>query len=63
MLKVFVVVGQAPYQRKLINISLLTFEELNWVNTYHSQCRDILAPYLDESEKLWLNKATEPITA
>uniref|UniRef100_A0A0A0KKA4 Xaa-Pro aminopeptidase n=1 Tax=Cucumis sativus TaxID=3659 RepID=A0A0A0KKA4_CUCSA len=53
----------APYQRKLINISLLTFEELNWVNTYHSQCRDILAPYLDESEKLWLNKATEPITA
>ncbi|TYK12643.1 putative Xaa-Pro aminopeptidase P [Cucumis melo var. makuwa] len=53
----------APYQRKLINTSLLTFEELNWVNTYHSQCRDILAPYLDESEKLWLNKATEPITA
>lgn len=53
----------APYQRKLINTSLLTSEELDWVNTYHSECRDILAPYLDESEKVWLNKATEPITA
>ncbi|XP_023003082.1 probable Xaa-Pro aminopeptidase P [Cucurbita maxima] len=53
----------APYQKKLIHTSLLTAEELDWVNTYHSKCRDILAPYLDESEKAWLEKATEPITA
>ncbi|XP_022978435.1 probable Xaa-Pro aminopeptidase P isoform X1 [Cucurbita maxima] len=53
----------APYQRKLINTSLLTSEELDWLNSYHSKCRDILAPYLDESEKAWLNKATEPIPA
>ncbi|XP_065874563.1 aminopeptidase P1 [Euphorbia lathyris] len=53
----------APYQNKLIDVSLLVPEEINWLNTYHSTCRDILAPYLDESEKAWLKKATEPVSA
>ncbi|KAL6222456.1 hypothetical protein ACLB2K_005848 [Fragaria x ananassa] len=52
----------APYQRKLIDASLLTPEELEWLNTYHSKCRSILDSYLDESEKAWLKKATEPIS-
>ncbi|XP_037491086.1 aminopeptidase P1 isoform X2 [Jatropha curcas] len=51
----------APYQSKLIDVSLLVPDEIDWLNTYHSRCRDILAPYLDESEKAWLKKATEPI--
>ncbi|KAL5754718.1 hypothetical protein ACOSP7_022938 [Xanthoceras sorbifolium] len=53
----------APYQTKLINLSLLVPEEIDWLNTYHSKCRDILAPYLDESQLAWLKKATEPISA
>ncbi|QCD90997.1 aminopeptidase P1 [Vigna unguiculata] len=53
----------APYQSKLIDLKLLSPEEINWVNSYHSTCRDILAPYLDEVEKGWLKKATEPIGA
>lgn len=53
----------APYQKKLINLSLLTPEEIDWVNTYHSNCREILASYLDDSETAWLKKATEPISA
>ncbi|WCJ30965.1 aminopeptidase P1 [Euphorbia peplus] len=53
----------APYQNKLIDVSLLVPEEINWLNTYHSRCRDILGPYLDESEKAWLKKATEPVSA
>ncbi|XP_062155459.1 aminopeptidase P1 isoform X2 [Alnus glutinosa] len=52
----------APYQRKLIDLSLLTPEEIDWLNSYNLKCRDILAPYLTESEKAWLNKATEPIS-
>ncbi|XP_058777887.1 aminopeptidase P1 [Vicia villosa] len=51
----------APYQTKLIDLSLLIPEEINWLNSYHSKCRDILAPYLDEAENAWLKKATEPI--
>uniref|UniRef100_A0A2P2K073 Peptidase M24 C-terminal domain-containing protein n=1 Tax=Rhizophora mucronata TaxID=61149 RepID=A0A2P2K073_RHIMU len=53
----------APYQTKLIDLSLLGPDEIGWLNTYHSKCRDILAPYLDDTEMAWLNKATEPIGA
>ncbi|XP_060675011.1 aminopeptidase P1 isoform X1 [Ziziphus jujuba] len=31
----------APYQTKLIDLSLLTPEELGWLNAYHTKCRDI----------------------
>ena len=54
-------VMQAPYQAKLIDTKLLTPVEIEWVNTYHSDCRRILEPYLNEQEKEWLRKATEPI--
>ncbi|XP_057959213.1 aminopeptidase P1 [Malania oleifera] len=53
----------APYQKKLIDFSLLMQEEIDWLNTYHSKCRKILAPYLNESEMAWLEKATEPVRA
>lgn len=53
----------APYQTKLIDVSLLVPEEINWLNNYHSKCREILAPFLNESEMTWLKKATEPISA
>ncbi|KAL8266128.1 hypothetical protein R6Q59_003472 [Mikania micrantha] len=53
----------APYQTKLIDVSLLLPEEIKWINSYHAKCRDILAPYLSESDKTWLNQATEPIAA
>ncbi|GLT39081.1 hypothetical protein SLA2020_132890 [Shorea laevis] len=52
-----------PYQKKLIDFSLLTPEEIEWLNTYHSKCRAILAPFVDEREKAWLKKATEPVNA
>ncbi|KAF3790670.1 putative Xaa-Pro aminopeptidase P [Nymphaea thermarum] len=52
-----------PYQKKLMELSMLTPEEIEWVNSYHSKCREILAPYLDESEKTWLRKSTEPLIA
>ncbi|KAJ8451812.1 hypothetical protein Cgig2_007295 [Carnegiea gigantea] len=51
----------APYQRKLIDLNLLTPEEVKWVNSYHSKCCELLAPYMDESEMAWLKKATEAI--
>ncbi|MBA0779567.1 hypothetical protein Gotri_003813, partial [Gossypium trilobum] len=53
----------APYQIKLIDLSLLTPEEIEWLNTYHSKCREILAPSMDKNELGWLKKATEPVSA
>ncbi|KAF6166596.1 hypothetical protein GIB67_005458 [Kingdonia uniflora] len=52
----------APYQKKLMDLSQLIPEEIEWLNTYHSKCQEILAPYLDESEMVWLKKATEPVS-
>ncbi|XP_028079452.1 aminopeptidase P1-like [Camellia sinensis] len=53
----------APYQQKLIDLSLLMPEEVDWLNTYHSKCRDVSASYTNESDMAWLKKATEPICA
>ncbi|KAE8703805.1 putative Minor allergen Alt a [Hibiscus syriacus] len=53
----------APYQIKLIDLSLMAPEEIQWLNTYHSKCREILAPYMDKNEMEWLKKATETVTA
>ncbi|PHT54661.1 hypothetical protein CQW23_03147 [Capsicum baccatum] len=53
----------APYQKKLIDLSLLVPEEIQWLNDYHSKCSEILAPYLNQSEMDWLKKATEPVSA
>lgn len=53
----------APYQKKLMDLTLLTPEEIQWVNSYHSTCREVLAPYLDEHEMAWLRRVTEAITA
>ncbi|XP_054824662.1 aminopeptidase P1 [Prosopis cineraria] len=52
----------APYQKKLIDPSLLAPDEIDWLNSYHSKCRDMLAPYLNKTETEWLKKATEPIS-
>nr|DAD40655.1 TPA_asm: hypothetical protein HUJ06_014978 [Nelumbo nucifera] len=52
----------APYQKKLMDLRVLAPEEIEWVNTYHARCRELLAPFLDESEMAWLKKATEPIS-
>ncbi|GFP84433.1 probable xaa-pro aminopeptidase p [Phtheirospermum japonicum] len=55
--------AEAPYQMKLMDVSLLVPEEIEWLNKYHSRCREILAPHLNTSEKDWLKNATEPIAA
>ncbi|KAH6825497.1 aminopeptidase P1 [Perilla frutescens var. hirtella] len=53
----------APYQKKLIDLSLLVPEEIEWLNDYHSRCREILTPHLSSDDMEWLKKATEPISA
>ncbi|MQL82776.1 hypothetical protein Taro_015236 [Colocasia esculenta] len=53
----------APYQKKLMDLTMLSPDEIRWVDEYHSACRKLLAPYLNEEEIEWLKKATEPIRA
>uniref|UniRef100_A0A0D6R2D6 Xaa-Pro aminopeptidase n=1 Tax=Araucaria cunninghamii TaxID=56994 RepID=A0A0D6R2D6_ARACU len=51
-----------PYQTKLIDVSMLSPCDVNWVNDYHMACREKLKPYLKGVDLEWLEKATETIS-
>ncbi len=59
----FKTLTQAPIDRNLIEPSLLTKEELNWLNDYHAEVRKNIAPLLksDPAALAFLEKATEPL--
>jgi Xaa-Pro aminopeptidase len=54
----------APIQKKLINVSLLSASQLNWLNDYHQECLQKLSPILSEMDPealRWLQEACSPI--
>jgi Xaa-Pro aminopeptidase len=52
-----------PIDRRLVVASLLTDEELAWLNAYHAETNEKIAPLLsDDATKSWLLKATAPIS-
>jgi Xaa-Pro aminopeptidase len=51
----------APIDRRLIEVKMLSQAELDWVNAYHGQVREMVRAQLDESDKLWLDVATAPL--
>jgi Xaa-Pro aminopeptidase len=52
-----------PIDRRLVVSSLLTDEELAWLNAYHVETREKLLPLLsDDATKSWLEQATAPIS-
>jgi Xaa-Pro aminopeptidase len=50
-----------PIDTRLIEKSLLTSDELAYLNSYHAQVRKSLLPHLNHAEAAWLEKATRPI--
>jgi Xaa-Pro aminopeptidase len=50
-----------PISTKLIDNSLLNEKEIQWLNGYHKEVYDKLAPHLNEEEKSWLAKACSRI--
>lgn len=57
----FETISFAPFQRALIDESLLTKSEILWLNTYHETVRDILKPIVNDETKSWLEEATRAI--
>ncbi len=51
-----------PIDKKGIDVSLLTDDEINWLNEYHKTVFEKLSPELSDDEKDWLIQATEPIS-
>lgn len=54
-----------PIDRSMVDVSLLTPEEITWWNTYHAQVRDILVPQLDGAEndgvRGWVEAGCKPL--
>ena len=57
----FIPLTLCPIDTAPIDVTLLTDEELSWLNAYHNTVCATLAPHLDAAEKLWLEAATKPI--
>ena len=52
-----------PYDRRLIDTTLLTHEEIAWIDAYHARIRAELSPDLDAATKAWLTAATRSLLA
>jgi Xaa-Pro aminopeptidase len=51
-----------PIDTAPIDLSMLTDEELSWLNDYHKTVYDKLSPHLNYDEKEWLKEATKPLS-
>ena len=51
----------APLDRRLVLPSMLSLEELDWLDTYHARVRAEIASLVDGEARDWLVAATEPL--
>ena len=61
-LNAFETLTLAPIDRRLIDLNMLSADELSWLNDYHERVRHEVRPHLDEATKLWLDNATAPLS-
>ncbi|MCF8362625.1 MAG: aminopeptidase P family protein [Prolixibacteraceae bacterium] len=50
-----------PICTKLIDTTLLTADEINWINDYHKDVQNSLSPFADEKQLKLLKRLTMPI--
>jgi len=50
-----------PFDTKALDLSLLSIEEIDWLNNYHQKVYEKLSPQLDEKHKTWLMEKTKMI--
>lgn len=57
----FETITLCPFDRKLFDLSIMSADEIEWVNNYHRIVYDRLAPLMTEEERTWLAAATAPL--
>jgi Xaa-Pro aminopeptidase len=51
----------APFDQRLLEPSLLTQPEADWIDRYHEQVFRELSPRLEAPDAAWLRQATRPL--
>jgi len=51
-----------PFDRRLIDLDLLSRQERDWINTYHARVWQCLEAKVDAETRDWLKQATQPIS-
>ncbi|WP_289741846.1 aminopeptidase P family protein [uncultured Duncaniella sp.] len=57
----FETITLCPFDRSLFDVSIMSDEEIEWVDNYHHTVYDRLAPLMTEEERAWLAAATRPL--
>ena len=51
----------APIDRNLVEVGLLTEAERAWLNGYHAQVLEVVAPQLEGEALAWAREACAPL--
>ncbi|YCO05252.1 aminopeptidase P family protein [Vibrio sp. VNB-15] len=57
----FETITLAPIATSMLDITLLSQDEVDWLNHYHTQVYKALSPSLDAHDKTWLQGATQMV--
>ena len=50
-----------PFDTRLIDKTLMTAIELNWLNEYHKEVFDKISPLVSGNTLMWVKSATQPL--
>jgi len=52
----------APIDLSLVDIGIMTDQEIDWLNAYHTRVRETIGPLVDTRTVTWLEQATRPVS-
>jgi len=61
-LNAFETLTLAPIDRRLIDLTMISADERDWLDGYHARVRREVRPHLDAATQLWLDAATEALS-
>jgi len=61
-LNAFETLTLVPIDGRLVDLSMLSGDELGWLNDYHERVRHEVRPHVDDATKAWLDDATAPLS-
>jgi Xaa-Pro aminopeptidase len=52
----------APIDVALVDTTIMTADEIDWLNSYHARVRSTITPLVDAKTAVWLEGATQPLS-